>query len=65
MGAKGAVSILHRGDPDVAAREAEYQHLFGNPFPAAVRGYVDDVIQPATTRARLCQVRWLFPGLES
>lgn len=54
MGAKGAVAILHRGDDDVEAKEKEYIKLFGNPFPAAVRGYVDDIIQPSTTRARLC-----------
>ncbi|KAF0291373.1 Propionyl-CoA carboxylase beta chain, mitochondrial [Amphibalanus amphitrite] len=55
MGAKGAVSILHRGDPDPAAREAEYTAKFGNPFPAAVRGFVDDIIEPRHTRRRLCQ----------
>lgn len=38
MGAKGAVSILHRGDPDLARHEREYIELFSNPFPAAVRG---------------------------
>jgi propionyl-CoA carboxylase beta chain len=62
MGAKGAVSILHRGDSDVATREAEYMQLFGNPFPAAVRGYVDDIIQPRTTRARICQDLEMLQG---
>lgn len=38
MGAKGAVSILFRGDKDVARREKEYMELFGNPFPVATRG---------------------------
>lgn len=55
MGAKGAVSILFRGDKDVAKREAEYVDLFSNPFPAAVRGFVDDIIEPHTTRRRICE----------
>jgi propionyl-CoA carboxylase beta chain len=55
MGAKGAVSILYRGDKDVVKREEEYTELFSNPFPAAVRGYVDDIIEPRTTRRRICQ----------
>uniref|UniRef100_A0A7I4Z067 Propionyl-CoA carboxylase beta chain, mitochondrial n=2 Tax=Haemonchus contortus TaxID=6289 RepID=A0A7I4Z067_HAECO len=55
MGAKGAVSILYRGDKDVAKREEEYIDLFSNPFPAAVRGFVDDIIPPCTTRQRICE----------
>ncbi|XGW35237.1 hypothetical protein V3C99_018898 [Haemonchus contortus] len=55
MGAKGAVSILFRGDKDVAKREEEYIDLFSNPFPAAVRGFVDDIILPHTTRRRICE----------
>lgn len=38
MGAKGAVSILFRGKPDVAKYEAEYIEKFGNPFSAAEKG---------------------------
>lgn len=38
MGAKGAVSILYRGEKDVAHIEQDYMDKFGNPFPAAVRG---------------------------
>merc|ERR1712142_897388 len=53
MGAKGAVSIIFRGK-DVAAAEADYVRKFANPMPAAVRGFVDDIIEPATTRKRLC-----------
>ncbi|EYC23695.1 hypothetical protein Y032_0015g2790 [Ancylostoma ceylanicum] len=55
MGAKGAVSILFRGSKDVAKHEAEYIDLFSNPFPAAVRGFVDDIIEPHTTRRRICE----------
>jgi len=55
MGAKGAVSILFRGAKDIQKKEMEYLDLFGNPFPAAVRGFVDDIIEPRTTRRRVCQ----------
>jgi len=53
MGAKGAVSILFRGADNVAKYEEEYIDKFSNPFPAAVRGFVDDIIQPRTTRRRI------------
>lgn len=57
MGAKGAAEILYRadlGDPDkIAARTAEYKARFANPFVAAERGYIDDVIKPHATRARI------------
>jgi propionyl-CoA carboxylase beta chain len=57
MGAKGAVEIIFRkeaGDPEaLAAREAEYKDRFANPFVAASRGYIDDVIMPHGTRRRL------------
>jgi acetyl-CoA carboxylase carboxyltransferase component len=53
MGAGGAVEILHR-DLDVAAREerrADYEATVVNPWVAAERGLVDEVIDPASTRA--------------
>jgi propionyl-CoA carboxylase beta chain len=57
MGAKGAVEIIFRAeakDPEaLAAREAEYKARFANPFVAAQRGYIDDVIKPRGTRRRL------------
>ena len=63
MGADGAVNILYRRDLDRAPepeREplrarliAEYRTEFLNPYLAAERGYIDDVIDPAETRARL------------
>ena len=53
MGPKQAVEIIFRadiGDPDaIAAREAEYKSHFANPFVAASRGYIDDVIMPHGT----------------
>ncbi|XP_023560807.1 propionyl-CoA carboxylase beta chain, mitochondrial isoform X2 [Octodon degus] len=54
MGAKGAVEIIFKGHEDVVAAQAEYVEKFANPFPAAVRGFVDDIIQPSSTRARIC-----------
>ncbi len=59
MGAKGAVEILYRselGDPTkIQARIDEYQKRFANPFVAAERGYIDEVILPRNTRRRLCR----------
>jgi propionyl-CoA carboxylase beta chain len=61
MGAKGAVEILYKDeiaksdDPAAAAgkKTAEYEELFATPYLAAARGYIDDVIDPRDTRARL------------
>jgi propionyl-CoA carboxylase beta chain len=57
MGAKGAAEILYRSELDdpekIAARTAEYKARFANPFVAAERGYIDDVIKPHATRARI------------
>ena len=59
MGSKGAVEIIFRGslgsEEEVAEKEEEYRKQFTNPFVAAQRGYVDDIIQPRETRARICQ----------
>ncbi|XP_056152001.1 propionyl-CoA carboxylase beta chain, mitochondrial [Lampris incognitus] len=55
MGAKGAVQIIFRGKNNQAEAEAEYVDKFANPFPAAVRGFVDDIIKPSTTRKRICR----------
>ncbi|MCL4792901.1 MAG: methylmalonyl-CoA carboxyltransferase, partial [Gammaproteobacteria bacterium] len=59
MGPKGAVEIIFRkdiGDPAaIAARTEEYRQKFANPFIAASRGYIDDVIMPRRTRARICR----------
>ena len=61
MGAEGAVNIIFRdaiakADHPVAERArlvAEYEAEFANPYVAAARGYVDDVIRPSETRPRL------------
>ena len=59
MGAKGAVEILYRaelGDPaKIKKRIDEYQARFANPFVAAERGYIDEVILPRTTRKRVAR----------
>lgn len=52
MGAQGAVQILHRReDADTRARlQGEYEEQYLNPYVAAERGFIDDVIDPADTR---------------
>ncbi len=59
MGAKGAVEILYRqdlGDADkIAAHTAEYEGRFANPFVAAEKGFIDDVIMPHATRKRVAR----------
>jgi propionyl-CoA carboxylase beta chain len=57
MGAKGAVEIIFRADlgdaAKIEARTQEYKEKFATPFVAASRGYIDDVIQPHSTRRRV------------
>ncbi|MDM8533490.1 acyl-CoA carboxylase subunit beta [Clostridiaceae bacterium HSG29] len=61
MGAKGAANIIFRRDigdsenPEETRKQkiAEYEDEFATPYKAAERGFVDDVIEPSTTRARL------------
>lgn len=59
MGAKGATEIIHRADlkdPEkIAAHAAEYEDRFANPFVAAERGFIDEVIQPRSTRKRVAR----------
>src|SRR6266852_4591144 len=63
MGPDGAVNILYRremdGAPDPAAlkdeKVREYREKFANPYAAAERGYIDEVIEPRDTRRRLIQ----------
>ena len=57
MGPKGAVEIIFRADigdkKKIEERTEEYRQRFANPFVAASRGYLDDVIMPHGTRRRL------------
>jgi len=59
MGAKGAVEILYRAelnDPEkIAERTKDYEDRFANPFVAAEKGFIDEVIQPHSTRKRVCR----------
>jgi propionyl-CoA carboxylase beta chain len=63
MGAEGAVNILYKREIDKAAdpaamraeKVAEFREKFANPYVAAARGFIDEVILPRTTRRRLIQ----------
>ncbi|HCM17783.1 MAG TPA: methylmalonyl-CoA carboxyltransferase, partial [Firmicutes bacterium] len=61
MGAQGAANIIFRddiknaSDPEATRREKvdDYTEKFANPYVAAARGYIDDVIDPRDTRPLL------------
>ncbi|MBW6513148.1 MAG: acyl-CoA carboxylase subunit beta [Candidatus Syntrophosphaera sp.] len=61
MGPKGAVEVIFRKDAQssddpkqtLLEREEEYREKFSNPYVAAERGYIDDIIEPSRTRFRL------------
>jgi propionyl-CoA carboxylase beta chain len=55
MGAKGAVEIIFRGKTpeEIAEHTAEYEARFANPFIAAQKGFIDEVIKPHATRRRV------------
>ncbi len=63
MGPEGAIEIIYRKelteaeDPEARAAELRqrYRDLFATPFTAARKGYIDDVIEPASTRFRICK----------
>lgn len=74
MGPEGAANIIFRkeiegaADPQAMREEkiAEYRERFANPYIAAARGYLDDVIDPAETRSRLaCALEMLASKRES
>ena len=58
MGPKGAVEIIFRQDigneEKIEKRTNEYREKFANPFIAASRGYIDDIVLPYQTREKLC-----------
>ncbi len=66
MGAKGATEIIHRADlgnaGKIAAHTAEYEDRFANPFVAAERGFIDEVIQPKSTRKRVARAFAMLRG---
>ncbi len=59
MGAKGATEIIHRADlgnpQKIAEHTKDYEARFANPFVAAERGFIDEVIMPRGTRKRICR----------
>ncbi|MXU66102.1 acyl-CoA carboxylase subunit beta [Oceanomicrobium pacificus] len=59
MGAKGAVEILYRSDlgdaEKIAQKTKEYEDRFANPFVAAEKGFIDEVIMPQSTRKRVAR----------
>jgi propionyl-CoA carboxylase beta chain len=59
MGAKGAVEIIHRAEigaaERIAERTREYEARFANPFVAAERGFIDEVIMPHSSRKRIAR----------
>ena len=69
MGAKGASEIIFKGEissPDnpnakLLETSKEYQEKFANPYRAAARGFIDEVIEPRETRRKLIRV---FSSLE-
>ncbi len=72
MGAKGAAEILYgraskkEADPKafIQKKEAEYEEQMLSPYPAAKRGYVDDIIDPSHTKSRLIRALWLLRNKE-
>ncbi|MFN4171963.1 MAG: carboxyl transferase domain-containing protein, partial [Pseudorhodobacter sp.] len=59
MGAKGATEILYRSEladrDKIAQRARDYEDRFANPFVAAERGFIDEVILPQSTRRRIAR----------
>jgi propionyl-CoA carboxylase beta chain len=72
MGPKGAAEVIHRkeiqaaSDPEAVLNErmAQYRRAFANPFVAAQRGYIDDVIFPRETRHRLIRALQVLESKE-
>jgi propionyl-CoA carboxylase beta chain len=70
MGARGAAEIIFRSEIEAAAdkaaalksKEDEYAEMFANPYRAAERGYVDEVILPEETRDRLIRAFRMLEG---
>ena len=68
MGAKGAVEIIFRKDIGDEAKIAEhtqnYEDNFANPYVAARKGYIDDIIMPHSTRRRVAKALRTLKGKE-
>ena len=59
MGSRGAAEIIYRAEASdkvkISEREADHKARFANPFVAAERGFLDDVIMPHSTRRRIAR----------
>ncbi len=71
MGADGAVNVLYakdikadpaRSEEIRAEKKAEYEDLFNNPYQAAQKGYIEDVIEPRNTRFRVIRALCSLEG---
>ena len=71
MGADGAVNVLYakdiKADPEHASeifekKKKEYNELFSNPYQAAQKGYIEDVIEPRNTRFRVIRALAALEG---
>ena len=49
-------------EEEIAERTKEYEDRFANPFVAAEKGFIDDVIMPSQTRVRLCRAFAMLKG---
>ena len=74
MGADGAVNVLHakemKENPQQASaifeeKKKEYEDLFSNPYQAAQKGYIEDVIEPRNTRFRVIRALEQFAGKQA
>jgi len=72
MGAKGAAEIIFKNEITSAEnpekkwkeKEAEYSYMFANPYRAARRGFIDEVIYPKNTRRKLIKAFQMLEGKE-
>jgi propionyl-CoA carboxylase beta chain len=68
MGSKGAAEIIYRAelsDPEkIKGRVKDYEARFANPFVAAERGFLDEVIMPHSTRKRIARALNMLRGKE-
>jgi propionyl-CoA carboxylase beta chain len=72
MGPNGAAEIIFKKEIDsakdpkkaLAEKVEEFKQKFANPYAAAARGYIDDVIEPSETRAKLIRALWMLQTKE-
>jgi propionyl-CoA carboxylase beta chain len=72
MGPNGAAEIIFKKEIDsakdpkkaLADKVEEFKKKFANPYAAAARGYIDDVIEPSETRAKLIRAFWMIQTKE-